>query len=89
MILYVISEYIQKQLKRALQRRCRNALSTDWLNTPRKFPLREYYVGLRQSKKIRKARKDIKQELDRIHDVFDIDVEGAVNIALIGKFIKK
>ena len=89
MILYVISEYIQKQLKRALQRHCQNALSTDWLNTPHKFPLQEYYIGLRQSRKIRKAQKDIKQELDRIHDVFDVDVEGAVNIALIGKFINK
>ena len=72
-----------------MRRRCKNALSTDWLtqDKAKTFPLRDYYVGLKQNKKIRKALRDTKVDLERIHDIFDIEIEdGPINIAVIGIF---
>ena len=71
-----------------MRRRCRNALSTDWLteDKAKTFPLRDYYVGLKQKKKIKRALRDISEELERIHDVLDVDVEGPVNVAVIGSY---
>ena len=69
-----------------MRRRCRNALSTDWLteDKAKTFPLRDYYVGLKQKKKIKRALRDTSEELGRIHDVLDVDDEGPVNVAVIG-----
>ena len=72
-----------------MRRRCKNALSTDLLthDKAKNFPLRDYYVGLKQNKKIRKALRDTKVDLERIHDIFDIEIEnGPINIAVIGIF---
>ena len=43
-------------------------------------------MGLRQKKKIRRALRDTFQDLERIHDILEIEVEdgGAVNIVVIG-----
>ena len=82
-------DYIKKHLKTSLHRRCRHALSTDWLteDKAKTFPLRDYFVGLKQRKKIKRALKDTHEDLERIHDILDVEVKdgGAVNIALIGK----
>ena len=80
---------LQKQLKVSLRRRCKNALSTDWLthDKAKNFPLRDYYVGLKQNKKIRKALRDTKVDLERIHDIFNIEIEdGPIKMAVIGRF---
>ena len=83
-----IAAYIQRQLRVSLRRRCRNALSTDWLtqDKAKSFPLRDYYVGLKQKKKIKRAMRDTSEELERIHDVLNVGVEGAVNVAVIGLY---
>ena len=84
----IFAAYIQRHLRVSLRRRCRNALSTDWLPVDRtkakSFPLRHYYVGLKQRKKIKRAMKDTSQELEKIHDVLNVGVKGAVNVAVTG-----
>ena len=85
---FIALDYIIKHLKSSLGRRCKNALSTDWLwdERARKFPLREYFVGLKQRKKIRQALRDRYQKLKRIHDILNVEVTDGrgINIALIG-----
>ena len=85
---FVALNDILKYVKRSLRKRCENALSTDWLTGDKThtFPLREYFVGLKQRKKIKWALKDTFQKLERVHDILEIEVKdgGAINIALIG-----
>lgn len=87
-VLITFVEYVQKHLKTSLRKRCRHALSADWLwdDKAKKFPLREYFVGLKQRKKIRRAMKDTYQKLKRIHDILNVEVKdgGGISVALIG-----
>ena len=82
---FVALNNILMYVKTSLRRRCRKALFTDWLRYEEawKFPFREYYVGL---KKIRHPLRDTSKELERIHDILEIEVKdgGAINVALIG-----
>ena len=78
---------LRTRLKVALRRRCRNFLSTDWLpvDNARNFPLREHYVEGNWTKKIKKARRDVRHKMERIHDIFENSYgEGAVNVLAIG-----
>ena len=79
--------FIRKLVKRQLRRRCRNALSTDWLpdEKAKTFPLRDYYSDLGWKKKVKRAMRDTSIELKRIHDIFNNDYEeGGINVAVIG-----
>ena len=83
--------FIKKLVKRQLRRRCRNALSTDWLpdEKAKSFPLRDYYSDLGWKKKVKKAMRDTSVELKRIHNIFDNDYEeGGINVAVIGNDIQ-
>ena len=74
-------------MKRQLRRRCRNALSTDWLpdEKAKTFPLRDYYSDLGWKKRVKKAMRDTRVELKRIYDIFDNNYEeGGINVAVIG-----
>ena len=75
-------------MKASLRMRSRNALSTDWLwdDKAKKFPLREYFVGLKQRKKITRALRDTYQKLKRIQDILNVEVEddGGIKVALKG-----
>ena len=79
---------IQKHLRTALRRRCRNFLSNEWLpaSEAKTFPLRKYYVQGKWEKKVKKALKDTNIELLKIHDIFENEYQdGPVNILAIGE----
>ena len=69
--------FIRKVVKREMRRRCKNALSTDWLpdEKAKTFPLREYYSDLGWKKKVKKAIKDTSVGLTKIQDIFNINYE--------------
>ena len=77
----------QKWNKESLIRRCRNALSTDWLpeDKTRTFPLKEYYVQLEWERKIKKVLKDEQVSMNRIHDLFNLKMETTCVNILKGK----
>ena len=79
--------FIKKLVKRQLRRRCKNALSTDWLpdEKAKTFPLRDYYSDLGWKKKVKRAMRDSSVDLKRIRDIFDSEFEdGGINLAVIG-----
>ena len=79
---------IQKHLKHSLRRRCQYFLSTDWLpvEKARNFSLHRYFVEGEWRKKVRNARKDTKDAMNNICDIFTLEYnEGAVNILAIGE----
>ena len=75
-------------MKKELHRRCKNALSTDWLpdEKAKTFPLRDYYSDLGWNKKVKKAIRDTTFGMKRTHDIFHNDyADGGINVAIIGK----
>ena len=68
----------------------KNSLSHDWIpvEKAKTFPLREFYVGLRWVRVVKRAIKNFKQELKSIYDILEIvDVTGrpkAINILVTG-----
>ena len=83
---------LQFRLKDSLERTWKNSLSHDWIpvEKAKTFPLREFYVGLRWVRVVKRAIKNFKQELDSIFDIFKIlDRTGrpkALNILVTGNF---
>ena len=68
----------------------KNSLSHDWIpvEKAKTFPLREFYVGLRWVRVVKREIKNFKQELKSIYDILEIvDVTGrpkAINILVTG-----
>ena len=54
------------------------------------FPLREFYVGLRWVRVVKRAIQDFKQELESIYDIFEImdpsQIPKATNILVTGNY---
>ena len=69
-------------------------MSHDWIpvEKAKTFPLREFYVGLRWERVVKKAIKNFRKELKSIYDIFEImDSPGrlkATNILVTGNIIK-
>ena len=82
---------LQKRLKDSLDRTWKNSLSHDWIpvKKAKTFPLREFYVGLRWGRVVKRAIQNFKQELTSIYDIFAIedatDTPKATNILVTGK----
>ena len=82
---------LQERLKESLDRTWKNSLSHDWIpvEKAKTFPLREFYVGLRWVRFMKRAIDNFKQELASIYDIFDIektsDKPKATNILVTGK----
>ena len=82
---------LQQRLKDSLDRTWRNSLSHDWIpvEKAKTFPLREFYVGLRWVRVMKRAIKNFNQELASIYDIIDIeDTNGkpkASNVLVTGK----
>ena len=89
MVLFLLD--LQKRLKDSLERTWKNSLSHDWIpvEKAKTFPLREFYVGLRWVRVMKRAIKNFQQELASIYDIFDIedtdDKLKATNILVTGK----
>ena len=81
---------LQNRLKDSLDRTWKNSLSHDWIpvEKAKTFPLREFYVGLRWVRVVKRAIQNFKQELTSIYDIFDIaypiDRPKATNILVTG-----
>ena len=82
---------IKKLTKTSLDRQWKNCLSHDWISAGQKpgFPLREFYVELKWSREVRKARGKTKKAMASIYDILDVaDAEAeAKNILIEGKFV--
>ena len=82
---------LQRRLKDSLDRTWKNSLSHDWIQVEKAktFPLREFYVGLRWVRVMKRAIKNFHKELASIYDIFDIDDTGdqpkATNILVTGE----
>ena len=82
---------LQARLKDSLNRTWRHSLSHDWIPSTlaKTFPLREFYVGLRWIRIVRRAIKNFREELTSIYDIFDLpdaqDTSNATNILVTGK----
>ena len=82
---------LQQRLKDSLDRTWQNSLSHDWIpvDKAKTFPLREFYVGLRWVRVMKRAIENFKQELTSIYDIFDIedtsDKPKATNILVTGE----
>ena len=52
----------------------KNSLSHDWIpvEKAKTFPLREFYVGLRWVRVVKRAIQNFKQELDSIYDILEM-----------------
>ena len=81
---------LQQRLKDSLERTWKNSLSHDWIpvEKAKTFPLRDFYVGLRWVRVVKRAIENFKQELTSIYDIFDIadpsDRPKATNILVTG-----
>ena len=84
---------LQLRLKDSLDMTWKNSLSHDWIpvEKAKTFPLREFYVGLRWVRVVKRAIKNFKQELKSIYDILEIvDITGrpkAINILVTGSFV--
>ena len=81
--------WLQKHLKEAMYRRCRNFLSTDWLpvEKAKSFQLQDYYVEGTWLKHVNTARRFHKDKMEDLQEVFkDIKRIGPINILAIGMF---
>ena len=82
---------LQQRLKESLDRTWKNSLSHDWIpvEKAKTFPLREFYVGLRWVRVVKRAIQNFQHELASIYDIFDIedtsDKPKATNILVTGK----
>ena len=82
---------LQERLKDSLDRTWKNSLSHDWIpvEKAKTFPLREFYVGLKWVRVVKRAIENFRQELANIYDIFDIvDMSKkpkATNILVTGK----
>ena len=83
---------MQCRLKDSLERTWKNSLSHDWIpvEKAKTFPLREFYVGLRWVRVVKRAITNFQQELKSIYDILEIvDQTGrpkAINILVTGIF---
>ena len=81
---------LQLRLKDSLDRSWKNSLSHDSIpvEKAKTFPLREFYVGLRWVRVVKRAIQNFKQELNSIYDILEIvDLTGrpkAINILVTG-----
>ena len=82
---------LQQRLKDSLDRTWKNSLSHDWIpvEKAKTFPLREFYVGLRWVRVVKRAIQNFQHELASIYDIFNIedtnDQPKATNILVTGK----
>ena len=76
---------VRTHLKESLRRRCRNYLSHDWLpkDKARSFPLKKYYVELDWMRKLKKALRDEQIPMNRIHDIFLLNIQSNCITVLI------
>ena len=83
---------LQLRLKDSLDRTWKNSLCHDWtpVEKAKTFPLRDFYVGLRWVRVVKRAIENFKQELTSIYDILEIvDLTGrpkAINILVTGTF---
>ena len=75
---------IQTYTKESLCRRLRNYLSNDWLpiNKAKSFPLKQFYVELNWTKKI-KGLRDRQEPMNRIHDIFTLNIGSSAVTVLV------
>ena len=84
---------MQLRLKDSLDRTWKNSLSHDWIpvEKAKTFPLREFYVGLRWVRVVKRAIQNFKQELTSIYDILEIEDPGgrpkAIHVLVIGNCI--
>ena len=82
---------LQRRLKDSLDRTWKNSLSHDWIpvEKAKTFPLREFYVGLRWVRVVKRAIQNFQRELTSIYDIFDIvdtsERPKATNILITGE----
>ena len=80
---------IQRLLSISLDKSWKNCMSHDWIRSEKakSFPLHEYYVNLRWTKKVKRAIMNEFEELTSIYDIMEsadetpkiILVEGSIN----------
>ena len=65
---------LQQRLKDSLERTWKNSLSHDWIpaEKAKTFPLRDFYVGLRWIRVVKRAIDNFRKELNNIYDIFDV-----------------
>ena len=65
---------LQLRLKDSLNMTWKNSLSHDWIpvEKAKTFPLREFYVGLRWVRVVKRAIQNFKQDLNSIYDILDM-----------------
>ena len=75
---------IQTYTKESLRRRLRNYLSNDWLpvNKAKSFPLKRFYVELNWTKTI-KGLRDTQEPMNRIHDIFTLNIGSSAVTVLV------
>ena len=82
---------LQRRLKDSLDRTWKNSLSHDWIpvEKAKTFPLREFYVGLRWVRVVKRAIQNFQRDLTSIYDIFDIvdtsERPKATNILITGE----
>ena len=82
---------LQQRLKDSLDRTWKNSLSHDWIpvEKAKTFPLKEFYVGLRWVRVVKRAIQNFQRELTSIYDIFDIvdtsERPKATNILITGE----
>ena len=65
---------LQLRLKDSLNMTWKNSLSHDWIpvEKAKTFPLREFYVGLRWVRVVKRAIRNFKEELKSFYDILEI-----------------
>ena len=89
-IFYFISlADLQLKVKDSLYMTWKHSLSHDWIPVERAktFPLREFYVGLRWVRVVKRAIQNFQQELTSIYDIFELldnNEARATNLLITG-----
>ena len=80
---------IKKLTKASLDRQWKNCLSHDWISPDKApgFPLHEFYVELKWSREVRKAKGKTKKAMASIYEILDVADAEAKNILIEGKFV--
>ena len=65
---------LQFRLKDSLDRTWKNSLSHDWIpvEKAKTFPLREFYVGLRWIRVVKRAIQNFNKELTSVFDILEV-----------------